>query len=104
MKRVVLITGASGGIGRATARLFADQGWCVVGVAHNQMDTVAGVRHLICADVSDATAWQHIFDEIHDKEGSMDALINNAALQICKPLIETTPEEWDAAFEGNEDE
>ena len=101
MKKVVLITGVSGGIGRATARLFADEGWKVVGVVRKQMDSVAGVRHLICADVSDATAWQHIFDEIHDKEGRIDALINNAAIQICKPLVETTPEEWDAVMASN---
>ena len=34
-------------------------------------------------------------------EGRIDALVNNAAIQICKPLIKTTPEEWDAVMATN---
>lgn len=101
MNRVVLITGVAGAIGRATAKVFADDGWHVVGVDQKQMGTIGNVQHFMCADVSDATAWQQIFDEILNKERRIDALINNAALQICKPLIQTTPEEWDAVMASN---
>lgn len=101
MKRVALITGVAGGIGRATARVFANEGWYVVGVVHKQTKSIDGVRHVICADVSDAAGWRQICNEIRDQEGGMDALINNAGLQICKPLVETAPEQWDAVMATN---
>ncbi len=101
MKRVALITGVAGGIGSATAKLFAEEGWHVIGVDQKEIGFIADIGDFICADVSDATGWQHIFDEIHEKEGRVDALINNAGLQICKPLTETTPVEWDSVMETN---
>jgi glucose 1-dehydrogenase len=38
---------------------------------------------------------------VADHEGRIDALVNNAAIQVCKPLIETTPDEWDAVMASN---
>lgn len=101
MSKVVLITGVAGGIGSATAQTFADAGWHVIGVARRQVDTLPGVHHFIHADVSDVAASQRIFAEVADNEGRIDALINNAAIQICKPLVETTPEEWDTVMATN---
>ena len=43
----------------------------------------------------------NVFDEIKSEEGRIDSLVNNAALQICKPILETTVEEWDAVFNTN---
>jgi len=100
-KRVVLITGVAGGIGSATARLFADVGWHVVGVDRRQVDNLAGVAHFIHADIAQAEAFDPIFEVITANEGRLDALVNNAAIQICKPLIETTLEEWDATMASN---
>jgi NAD(P)-dependent dehydrogenase (short-subunit alcohol dehydrogenase family) len=101
MKRVVLITGVAGGIGTATARTFADAGWHVIGVDRRQEDALTGVHRFIQADISDVDASRQIFGEVADHEGRIDALINNAAIQICKPLIDTTPEEWDAVMASN---
>ena len=101
MKRVVLITGAAGGIGSATARVFADAGWHVVGVDRRRVDDLPGVAHFIHADISDPEALERIFGEVTADEGRLDALVNNAAIQICKPLIETTPDEWDAVMASN---
>jgi len=101
MSRVALITGVAGGIGSATAQAFADAGWHVVGIARRQADRLPGVHHFINADVSDIAASRRIFEEVNDNEGHVDALINNAAIQICKPLIETTPEEWEAVMASN---
>jgi NAD(P)-dependent dehydrogenase (short-subunit alcohol dehydrogenase family) len=99
--RVLLITGAAGGIGRATAKAFADEGWHVVGVDLQQERRVTGVHHFIPADVSQEEESARIFDEVADQEGHLDALVNNAAIQICKPLIETTPMEWDTTMATN---
>jgi len=101
MSKVVLITGAAGGIGRATARAFNMADWQVIGVDSRHADRLTDIHHFICADIADIIASQKIFSEIASSEGRIDALINNAAIQICKPLIETTPEEWDAVMGSN---
>lgn len=101
MNQVVLITGVAGGIGKATAKLFTEVGWHVVGVDRRCLNSLPGVHHFIHADISDITASQRIFAEVADDEGHIDALINNAAIQICKPLVKTTPEEWDAVMASN---
>jgi len=101
MNQVVLITGVAGGIGKATAKLFAEVGWHVVGVDRRCLNSLPGVHHFIHADISDIAASQRIFAEVADDEGRIDALINNAAIQICKSLIKTTPEEWDAVMASN---
>lgn len=101
MSKVAVITGVAGGIGSATAGAFAEAGWQVVGVARRQIDSVPGVHHLIIADVSDIAASQRIYNEVSGSEGRIDALVNNAAIQICKPLVETTPDEWDAVMATN---
>ena len=101
MNKVVLITGVAGGIGSATARVFNEAGWRVIGVDLRQTHTLPGVQHFIHADISDIAASQRIFAEVAEDEGRTNALINNAALQICKPLVETTPDEWDAVMASN---
>ena len=101
MSKVVLITGVAGGIGSATAQAFTKANWHVIGVDLHQVDSLPGVHHFIRADVSDIAASRRIFAEVADDEGRIDALINNAAIQICKPLVETTPDEWDAIMASN---
>ncbi len=101
MKRVVLITGAAGGIGMATAAVFAGEGWHVIGVDTNPIDNSIGATDTILADVSDLKAMEQVFNEVASKEGQLDALVNNAAIQICKPLLETTVEEWDITMKTN---
>jgi NAD(P)-dependent dehydrogenase (short-subunit alcohol dehydrogenase family) len=101
VSNVALITGASGGIGSATARTFDKAGWRVIGVDRCQADSLSGIHHFIHADLSDVAASQRIFAEVADDEGRIDALVNNAAIQICKPLLETTPDEWDAVMASN---
>jgi NAD(P)-dependent dehydrogenase (short-subunit alcohol dehydrogenase family) len=100
--RTVLITGAAGGIGRATAALFAQKGWRVIGV--DRADFGDGFPQgglFIRADISRGEDMEAIFERVRQFTASLDALINNAALQIAKPLIETTVEEWDAVMASN---
>ncbi len=101
-QRVVVITGIAGGIGAATAQAFAAEGWHVVGTDVQQPATaLAGVARFVPADVSDEGAMQHLFGEITRHEGRIDALVNNAAMQICKPLVETTLDEWETVVGVN---
>lgn len=97
---VVLITGVSGGIGSATSRLFNKAGWHVIGTDLYREGREDSCR-FIQADVSSVDSSFRLLDEIAKEEKHIDALINNAAIQICKPLIETTPDEWDTVMTAN---
>ena len=100
--QVVLITGAAGGIGRATVNLFTEKGWRVIGVDRN--DFGAGFPQsglFIQAHIAHPEDMEVIFRKAHAFTDTLDALVNNAALQIAKPLIETTVEEWDSVMNAN---
>jgi NAD(P)-dependent dehydrogenase (short-subunit alcohol dehydrogenase family) len=102
MSRTVLITGAAGGIGRAAVEYFAHMGWRVVGV--DRADWGDGFPQdglFIRADVSVVAAFETLFGQVSRFTDRLDAVVNNAAVQVSKPLLETTPEEWDAVMAAN---
>jgi NAD(P)-dependent dehydrogenase (short-subunit alcohol dehydrogenase family) len=98
----MLITGAAGGIGRATVTLFAEKGWRVIGVDRNDFGQAFPEKGLfIRSDISLPEDMQAIFDKAHAFTKNLEALVNNAALQIAKPLVDTTVEEWDSVMASN---
>jgi len=103
----MLITGAAGGIGRATVQVFANAGWWVIGVDRAEFDFIGQLEPFpahglfIKADISEPDQLQSIYEKVYDFSPSLDAIVNNAAVQISKPLIETTVEEWDAVMASN---
>jgi glucose 1-dehydrogenase len=100
--KTVLITGASGGIGRATVSLFAEYGWRVIGVdrvAYGDGFPQTGL--FIQSDISELDDMDAIFLQVSSISNKLDALINNAAMQIAKSLLETTVDEWDAVMASN---
>lgn len=100
VQRVVVITGAAGGIGAATAGVFREAGWAVVGVDRSENgEGIADV--MLHADMADPDSPERVFGEVQDRYGRLDALVNNAAVQVCKPIVETTPEEWDTVMASN---
>ncbi|MBE0687712.1 MAG: SDR family oxidoreductase [Anaerolineaceae bacterium] len=100
--RVMLITGAAGGMGRATVDLFNEKDWIVIGVDRNEFgQSFPGNGLFIQADISDPTQLEEIYSSVRNFTVSLDAVINNAALQVVKPLLETTVEEWDAVMASN---
>jgi NAD(P)-dependent dehydrogenase (short-subunit alcohol dehydrogenase family) len=102
LKRTAVITGVAGGIGSATAEVFSAAGWRVVGIDRRKPGrTLCGVETFIEADISEPDALGRMYEQIGKAAGDIAALINNAAIQVCKPIIETSVEEWDAVMASN---
>jgi NAD(P)-dependent dehydrogenase (short-subunit alcohol dehydrogenase family) len=100
--RTALVTGAAGGIGRATVLAFIAAGWRVVGVDRSPNENTLPAGNLyIQADISQPADLEAIFAQAQAFTESLDALVNNAAIQVAKPLLETTAEEWDAVMASN---
>jgi len=98
----VLITGAAGGIGRAAVQLFASKGWRVIGVDRALFGNDFPQSGLfIQSDISVGENLEAIFAQAHTYTERLEALVNNAALQIAKPVLETSVEEWDAVMASN---
>lgn len=100
---VVMITGASAGIGRATARAFARRG-AKIGLLARGGDRLeatraeveeAGGRGLILAcDVADDKAVENAAQKLEDEFGPMDIWINNAMVSVFSPIAEMTAEDY----------
>jgi len=102
MTKTLLITGAAGGIGRATVVHFAEKGWRVIGVDRLPLEGEFPANGLyIQSDISNPTSMEAIFLQVRGFTGQLDALVNNAAMQIAKPILDTTVEEWDAVMASN---
>jgi NAD(P)-dependent dehydrogenase (short-subunit alcohol dehydrogenase family) len=111
--RVCLVTGASSGIGRAIAVLFAAEGAEVVcaDVRSEPVEggepTVAligrtgGRAHEALVDLGDTTAVDALVDRVVAERGRLDVLVNNAATYVSKPLLDTTLAEWERVFAVN---
>jgi glucose 1-dehydrogenase len=101
MKPTALITGAAGGIGRATVRVFLDAGWGVVAVDRSTSPEIPDGARFRQMDVSEPDAVASLFADLEAEGLQLAALINNAAIQICKPLVETQIDEWDSVLDAN---
>ncbi len=108
MPKVVVITGGSAGVGRATAMEFARQGWNVAIIARDQQRLQSTARDLqscgvqtlaVSADVSDFDALDRAAGQVEDELGPIDVWVNNAMATIFAPVRFTTPAEFRRATE-----
>lgn len=101
VKRIVLITGASSGIGRVCAAHLHRRGYRVFGTSRQPQAARADSFEMIQMDVdSDASVGQGI-DLIMQKEGRLDVVVNNAGFAIAGAIEDTSIEEAKAQFETN---
>ena len=109
--KVALITGASRGIGRATALLFAKEG-AKVAVNYNRsekeaVEVVASIKDggseaiTVKCDVSDESQIKKMVDEVIEKFGRIDILVNNAGIVFDIPFFEKTNEQWQKTLQTN---
>ena len=102
-KKVALVTGASSGIGRATAALLSGQGFRVFGTMRRPAEASGhlGDLELLRLDVRDEESVRSCVRTVLDQAGRIDALINNAGQTLIGSLEETRMEEAKELFETN---
>lgn len=101
MNKVVLITGASSGIGEAIANDLASKGFTVYGTSRNPNLAIEKSFELIPLDVNDSYQIEKAVTYIIEMEGKIDILINNAGKGITGPLEETPLAEIKTTFDTN---
>jgi NAD(P)-dependent dehydrogenase (short-subunit alcohol dehydrogenase family) len=109
-KKVAVITGGSGGIGRAIAILMAQKGAYVVLCARNEIGLretaelikkTGGVCTYFVADVTNAAQVHNLVEETIRLYKSVDILINNAGIGIFKSLFDTAEKDWENIINTN---
>jgi NAD(P)-dependent dehydrogenase (short-subunit alcohol dehydrogenase family) len=101
MSKIGLITGVAGGIGYAAAERLKQDGWIVIGVDRQSEANLPAVDRYIQADLADVESIHSITTAVQLDFGQLDSLINNAAVQVCKPALEMTVAEWDEVMTVN---
>ncbi len=105
--RVVLVTGASRGIGRAIAQAFSRTGARVIGTATTEggakaiSEALAGTGKGVMFDVTDAAAADALIQSIVKDEGKIDILVNNAGITRDTLSMRMTDENWNAVLEAD---
>ena len=108
--RIVLITGSGGGIGKAIAKKFAEEGACVI-LSDNNLDRLEQAKDEFNSefgkdsfagselDVTDSTTIQKTFHDAALAFGGIDIVVNNAGLSISKPIEEHTDNDWNVLYD-----
>ena len=99
MKKVILITGASSGIGLCTAEYLSRKGYVVYGTARKPFSNENFKQ--IVADVNNHTEMEKVFEMIILKEGQLDVVINNAGFGISGAIEFTKKEDIEKIFDTN---
>lgn len=103
---VVVVTGASAGIGRATAIAFARRGWRVALIARGEerlrgtsreVEEAGGEALCVLADVADAAQLEAAADRVESEFDRIDVWVNNAMATVFSPVLEMTPAEFERA-------
>jgi 3-oxoacyl-[acyl-carrier protein] reductase len=108
VSRAVLVTGASRGLGAAIALAFAQRGDRVavhcrgaVAAARAVRDALPGQGHIVVqADLADAEGLRVMVDDVASLFGGIDVLVNNAGIYVDHPVLGTSYEQWQAAWQS----
>lgn len=99
MKKV-LVTGASGGMGKAICSLLTDKGYRVYGMDYREDDTVKAEKFYKC-DVTDTDSVKTVFEKLKDETDSLDAIVHTAGIYDMDSLIEMDEERFIRIFDIN---
>lgn len=108
MKKIVIITGASGGIGRQIVKTIVNEGFQVIANYNNSEDKAIELQKelnynidIFKADVSKRNDVQALVKYTLNKYGRIDVLINNAGISEYKMFTDETDEDWDRVINTN---
>ncbi|GGE11582.1 SDR family oxidoreductase [Psychroflexus salis] len=101
MPQVILITGASSGIGKITAEFLVEKNFKVYGTSRNSNIESQNKVEFIQLDLNDSVSIKKAVNQIIQKEGKLDILINNAGVGITGPVEETPIEAAKEHFQTN---
>lgn len=100
--KVVLITGGTGGLGSAMAQLLKENGAKVYLLDLKGKEVADGLGlPFVQMDLTKEEDWKRMVDEVLAKEGKIDVLVNNAGINIRKPVEVMTIDEWDTMMKVN---
>lgn len=108
--QVIIVTGAGRGLGAAISRVLSADGATVVATDHDadtadrtaaELIAEGSQSHAIALDVGDEAAVRGALDEVVERFGRVDAVINNAAIDITLPIDELNVEDWDRVVRTN---
>lgn len=111
--KTALITGVSGGIGKAIAQEFIDNGFFVIGQYNTNQKAIdeflaelknqdkADNFFAIKCDLSNSLEIDNMMDSVEKSFKSLSVLVNNAGVSLTKLITETTVDEWDKVFNVN---
>ena len=110
-KKVVLVTGASRGIGKAIAVKFAKKGYhVIINCAHREQELMQAKKEIegyqvsctaFLGDMGDFTQCEKLYQMIRKQYGTLDVLVNNAGVDYIGLLQEMSPEDWDRIIRTN---
>ena len=112
MRKIALVTGATAGIGKATAEVFAQNGWNVIitGRRKERLEEVSkNLRedykidvHELCFDVRDLKQVKNAIESLPEKWQKIDVLVNNAGLAVgLHPIQEGVIDDWERMIDTN---
>ncbi len=102
--KIILVTGAAQGIGASIGRLMAAEGATVIASDMTAAAARAGVpvaARALALDVTDPAAWKAVVEDIGQRFGRLDVLVNNAGTATREPFEQCTIEGWRAIFAVN---
>ena len=112
MNKIACITGATSGIGKATAVQFAANGWNLI-ITGRRAERLQGLKselekthqinvHTLCFDVRQKPEVDHAFQSLSEGWGNIDVLVNNAGLALgTEPLQEALFDDWENMIDTN---
>ncbi|TYP98222.1 short-subunit dehydrogenase [Tenacibaculum adriaticum] len=101
MSKVVLVTGASSGIGKAIASFLHQKNYIVYGTSRNPQHVTDVPFKMVALDVLNTVSIKKAVEEVITSEGRLDVLINNAGKGITGPIEDTPTEEMKSNFDTN---
>ena len=100
-QKVVIITGASQGIGEGLVKAYRERGYNVVATSRSIKPSTDSGIHAVPGDIAKAETAERAVREAIDRFGRIDTLVNNAGVFTAKPFVDFTQEDFDYNFGVN---